>query len=82
MDSGREIEAQGLEFHKIEEVFEDKDSVIFYTIFSFVPVNQLKTKITTFQDQGTDLHGVLRSHFYFFCPEQTLNFPYRVEWCV
>ena len=37
MDSGREIEAQVLEFEKIEEVFEDRDCEIFDTLFSFWP---------------------------------------------
>ena len=81
MGSGGEIEAQVLEFLKIEEVFEDRDSEIFYTLLSFGPVNQLKTKIKVFKDQGTYLHGVFTSHFYFFSVEQTLNFPYFVEWC-
>ena len=44
MDNKGEIEAQDLEFHKIEEVFEDRDSEIFYTIFSFGLVNHLKIR--------------------------------------
>ena len=65
MDSGGEIESRVLDFQKFEEVFEDRDSEIFDTLLSFVLVNQLKTKIKTFMDQGTNLHGVLKSHFYF-----------------
>ena len=79
MDSGGEIEAPVLEFQKIEEVFEDRDSEDFDTLLSFVSINQLKTKIKTFKDHGTDLHGVFRSHFYFFCLEQTLNFPKTIS---
>ena len=81
MDSGGEIEAQALEFQKIEEVLEDRDSEVFDTLLSFGSINQLKTKIKTFQYQGTDLHGVCMSHFYFLCLEQTLNFLDFVEWC-
>ena len=54
MDSGGEVEAQNLEFHKIEEIFEDNNSGIFYTLLSFLPINQLKTKITSFKDLGTE----------------------------
>ena len=66
MDSGGEIEAQALEYQKIEEVFENRDIDIFYTLLYFCSVNQLKTKIKTFEYQGTYLHGVCRSHFLFF----------------
>ena len=66
MDSGGEIDAQTLEFQKIEEVFEDRDSEVFDTLLTFGSINQLKTKIKTFEHQGTSLHGVCRSHFHFF----------------
>ena len=39
MDSGGEIEVQALEYQKIEEVFEDKDSEVFDTLLSFGSVN-------------------------------------------
>ena len=39
MDSGGEIEDQVLEFHKIEEAFEDKDSEVFDTIIVVGSVN-------------------------------------------
>ena len=81
MDSGGEIEAQVLEFQKIEKVFEDRDIEVFDTLLFFGLVNQLKTKIKTFEDHGTDLHGFFRSHLYFLYPKQTLNFPNFVEWC-
>ena len=50
MDSGGEIEAQDLEYHNIEEVFEDRDSEFFDTLLSFGLVNQLKYKIKTLKD--------------------------------
>ena len=34
MDSGREIEAQALEFQKIEEVLEDRDNEFFYKLLT------------------------------------------------
>ena len=70
-----------MEYQKIEEVFEYRDSEVFDTLLYFGSVNQLKTKIKTFEDQGTDLHGVCRSYFHFICHEQTLNFPDIVESC-
>ena len=41
MDSERETEARALEFQKIEEVFEDKDSEIFNSVLPFSSINQL-----------------------------------------
>ena len=64
MDSGGEIEDQVLEFQKKEEVFEYKYSEICDSMLSFGLVNQLKTQIKTFKDQGTDLYGVFTSHFF------------------
>ena len=81
MDSGGEIEVQALEYRKIEEVFEDMDSEVFVTMLYFGPINQIKTKIKDFEDQGTYLHGVYRSYFHFLCPEKSLGFPDFVEWC-
>ena len=62
-------------------MYEDSDSKIFYTMLSFVSINQLQTKLKTFKYRGKDIHGVYRSHFHFFCPEQTLIFPNFIEWC-
>ena len=38
-------------------------------------------KLKTLKEQGIDLHGVHRSYFQHFCPDQTLNFPDFVAWC-
>ena len=66
MNSGGEVEARALEFHKRYEVFEDRDGGIFYTILSFSPINQLKTKLKAFKDQGADLHGVVNPIFIIY----------------
>ena len=39
MDSGGEVEARAMEFHKIDEVIEDRDCGIFDTILSFDPIH-------------------------------------------
>ena len=80
MDSEDEVGEHALELQKIDEVFEDRDSDIFYTLLSFGPIHQLKTKLEAFKDQGIDLHGIFQSYFYHFCLEQTLNFPYFIDW--
>ena len=49
MDSGGKIEAQALEFQKIEEVFEDRDGEVFDTLLSFGSINQLQTKLKAFK---------------------------------
>ena len=58
MDSRREMEAQALEFQKIEEVFEDKDSEIFDTLLSFGSIKQLQIKLKTFKEKGKHMYGV------------------------
>ena len=50
MDSGEGVEAKALEYQKIEEVFEDKDNEIFYTLLSFGSFKQLKSKLTILKD--------------------------------
>ena len=42
----------------MEEVFEDRDDDIFYTILSFRPVHKLKTKLQAFKYQGTNLNTI------------------------
>ena len=66
MDSGGEVEAHAIEFHKIDEVFKDRDGRIFYIVLSFGPDSQLKSKLEAFKDQGTDLIGIFQSHFIIY----------------
>ena len=49
MDSGGEVEAQALEFHKIDEVSEYRDGEIFETISYLGPISQLKTRLDAFK---------------------------------
>ena len=44
MEGGWEIETQLHEFGKLEEIFEDRDGDIFYTIISFGLFHELKIK--------------------------------------
>ena len=76
-----EVEVQNLEYHRIEEVFEDKVSNIFDTILSNGPIDVVKTKLKLLKDQGTEVHSIFRSYFHYFSTEKTLNFPEFVDWC-
>ena len=80
MDNGWEIEAYTLEFHKIEEVFKDRDGEVFDTLLSVGSINQSQTKLKTFKYQDKDVHDVYRSHFHFFCLKKTLSFPDFIDW--
>ena len=52
MESRGEVEAQALEFQKLEEIFEDRDGVVFDTFLSFGTIHQLKVKLQAFKYQG------------------------------
>ena len=45
-----EVEALNLEYQRIEELFEDKDSNIFDTIFLNGPIDYVKTKLKILKD--------------------------------
>ena len=66
---------QNLEYEKIEEFFEDRDSEIFNTILLNGPIEIVKNKRKLLRDQGTDVHSVYKSFFHFFSTNQTLNCP-------
>ena len=76
-----EVEVQNLEYHRIEEVFEDKESDIFDTILLNGPIDSVKAKLKPLKDQGTEVHGIFKSYFHYFTTEQTLNFLEFVYWC-
>ena len=63
MDSVEGVEAQALEYQKIEEVFEDKYCEVFDTILSVGSVEHVKNKLKVLKDQGTDVYGVFKSYF-------------------
>ena len=74
IDSGGEIEAKALESERIEEVFEDRNIEFFDTFSTYGSINQLKSKLKTFEDQGTNLHGVCRFQFHFCVLNKPLIF--------
>ena len=53
MDEIEEGEAHNLEYQRIEEVFEDKDSNIFDTILFNGPIDSVKTKLKLLKYKGT-----------------------------
>ena len=79
MDNVEGVEAQALEYQKIEEVFEDKDCEVFYTTLSIISVDLLKTKLKVLKYQGIYFHVVFKSYFQFFCIEKTLSFPKFID---
>ena len=58
-----EVEVQNLEYQRIEEVFEDKDSNIFDTILFNGPIDSVKTKLKLLKYKGTEVHGIF-SYFH------------------
>ena len=60
-----EVEVHTLEYHRIEEVFEDKDSEVFDTILLNGSIDLVKIKLKVLKDQGMKFHGVFRSFFHF-----------------
>ena len=61
-----EVEAQNLEYQRIEEVFEDKDSNILDTILLNGPIDAVKTKLKLLKDQVTEVYSIFRSSFHYF----------------
>ena len=74
MDSVERVKAQASEYQNIEEVLEDKYYDVFDTLLLYGLVDQLKSKLKLLKEQGTDVHGVFKSYFQFFCTKQTLVF--------
>ena len=70
-----------MEYQRIEEVFEDKDSKVFDTILLNGPIDSVKMKLKVLKEQGTKFHGVFRSVFHFLSTKKTLNSSEFVDWC-
>ena len=81
MDEVEGLADQNLEYEKIKELFEDKDSKIFDTILLNGPIEIVKNKLNLLRDQGTDVHSVYRSFLYLFSIDQTINFIEFIDWC-
>ena len=58
MESEGEVEAQALEFQKLEEIFEDRDGDVLDTIISFVPFHQLKYVRILIQPLVLEFHSL------------------------
>ena len=52
------VEALSLEYHKIEELFEDTEAKVFDTIFLNGPIDTVKQKLKILKYQGTYIHNV------------------------
>ena len=76
-----EVESMNIEYHKIEELFKDKDSNFFDTILLNGPIEADKKKLELLKDQGIEVHGVFSSYFHCFSIYQTLSFLELVNWC-
>ena len=74
-----EVEVQNLEYQRIKEVFEDKDSDCFDTILLNGTIDSVKPKLKLLKDQGTKTHGIFNSYFHYFSTKQTLNYPEFVD---
>ena len=75
------VEVQNLEYQKLEELFEDRDSEVFDTILLNGWIDTFKKKLKLLKDQGTDIHNVYQNYFHFFTIDQTLDPPEFVDWC-
>ena len=70
-------EKLGVSYQKVEEIFEDKNAKVFYTILLNETIVIAKNKSKILKDQGSDTHGVFKSIFYFSLltrPPISLNF--------
>ena len=54
------IEDQGLEHHKLEELLEDRNVDVFYPILLNGPIEAMKHRLNVLKDQGTDLHNIYK----------------------
>ena len=75
------VEAQNLEYQKIEELFEDKDAEFLDTILINGHVDTIKEKLNLLKYQGTNIHNVYQSYFHYFTTNQTLRCPDFIDWC-
>ena len=74
------MEAHVKDFNKLEEIF-DMENDVFEIVLSFGPIHELKNKLKTLETQGICVHGIHKSYFLHFCPNQSLKFLNFVMWC-
>ena len=75
------VDAQSLEYHKIEDLFLDRDAEVFDTMLLNGPVDTVKQKLMFLKYQGIDVHNVYQSYFHYFTTDQTLSCPNFIDWC-
>ena len=75
MDEVEDLEVQNLEYQKIKEFLENKDSEILDTILLNDTAEIAKNKLKILKDQGIDTRGVFSSYFYYFSVHQIPNCP-------
>ena len=69
------IETQGLEYRKVEELLEDRNANVFDPFLLNGPIKAMKQKLNFLRDQGTNLHNIYQSFFHLFATEKNLWFP-------
>ena len=57
------VETQRLEYQRVEELFEDRDADVFYTIMLNGPIDAVKQKLKLLNDQGIGIHNIYQSYF-------------------
>ena len=60
------IEIQGLEYQKVEEVLDDRNADVFDLVLLNGPIEAMKQKLNLIRDLGMDLHNIYLSFFTFF----------------
>ena len=58
------VEAQSLEYQRVEELFEDRDvDSVFDTILLNGLIDVVKQRLNLLKDKGTDINNVYQSYF-------------------
>ena len=52
------MEVRDLEYHKVEEAFEDRDVEVFDTLMLNGPIGEVKEKLRLLTEKGTDVHNI------------------------
>ena len=76
------IETQGLEYQKVEELLDDRNADVFDLVLLNGSIDDVKQKLNLLRDQGTDFHNIYQSFFHLFAIEQTPGCSKFVQWCV
>ena len=77
----KSVEAQNMEYQKVEELFEYRDAEGFDTIMLNGPIDSVRENLKLPKDQGTNIQNIYQSYFHFFSIDQKLNYPEFVDWC-